>query len=125
MPRCLQRNIQPGDFALVVEAQRVAQLRRAAGKRPADQAVHQHFAGALLHVEHFDPQLIALRGVLHPLRNGLRADLILAFIEHVGILGKKTADATGITRVGRVKVRSDRRGQCRAWCQKMAGVWRR
>ena len=48
MPRRLQGNIQSGDFPLLVQAKRVAQLRRTAGERSGNQPVHQHFAGALL-----------------------------------------------------------------------------
>ncbi|MNF66004.1 hypothetical protein D3C84_477870 [compost metagenome] len=75
--------------------------------------MHQHLAGALLHVEHFDLWLVTPGGVLHPLGDGLGANPVLTFIEHIGVLSEKTGDRRGVAGIGGSNVSGDGGRQCR------------
>ncbi|RMP71449.1 hypothetical protein ALQ17_05340 [Pseudomonas fluorescens] len=109
----LQRNIQPRNLALLVQAKGVAQLQWAAREIAGHDIADQHLAGTVLHLEHFDPRLVTTPGVFHPARNGGSADLVLALIEHIGILGKTLGDSRGVTGIGRRDIGRDGRCQLR------------
>ncbi|MNG17986.1 hypothetical protein D3C84_1020110 [compost metagenome] len=75
--------------------------------------MHQHLASALLHIEDFHTWLEASGSVFHPLGDGLGANTVLAFIEHVGILGEETHRRRTVTGIGGRNVAGDGRGQGR------------